>query len=274
MTTGHQPPAETIADASATIPIGTDPGSHAAARTVAGGIETDIRTRVGLVTVTFAGRDQARAVSATGGYSYRGRQYSGTALLSGPMWSAMTSLGWALWPGGQAAGRSTADTIATIIAADVGAPLREHPEILDLAEQARQEADKARARRDLACPDREIAAAGQHLIELLCKRSQLRSIADGADPGPRGSIWDYISVGPQAALEFVAQTARLRMDGGYWVMENDDACGTVHSLISDARSLLGWQAGLPPLETPEYRTASDGAEPGPLGPAEADHDDR
>lgn len=54
------------------------------------------------------------------------------------MWSAMTSLGWALWPGGQAAGQSTADSIATIIAADVAAHLREHPGILDLAEQARQ----------------------------------------------------------------------------------------------------------------------------------------
>jgi hypothetical protein len=81
---------------------------------------------------------------------------------------------------------STADTIADIIGVGVAAYLREHPQILELAGQARARADRARAQRDLDLLAAEIVAAGHHLDELRRKQERLRAIAGGlllADTG-------------------------------------------------------------------------------------------
>jgi hypothetical protein len=40
-------------------------------------------------------------------------------------------------------------------------------------------------------------------------------------------------------------------------MENDDAYDTVHALIGQARDLLGWEAGEPPLDSGDYRKIPD-----------------
>jgi hypothetical protein len=87
---------------------------------------------------------------------------------------------------------------------------------------------------------------------------ELRAIASGTrDDHPGSSIWEYGSLDPQAVARFVVEVARLRMDGEGpgtndedepWVMEDDDAFDTVHSLIDSARELLGWDAGKPPLD--------------------------
>jgi len=66
---------------------------------------------------------------------------------------------------------------------------------------------------------------------------------------------------PAWAVQFVAYAARLRKDGEGpdpddetvpWEMENDHAYDELHELISDARALLGWEAGSPPLDSAEY----------------------
>jgi hypothetical protein len=73
---------------------------------------------------------------------------------------------------------------------------------------------------------------------------------------------EFVALDERAAARFVAQVAMLRMDGEGsddeddaepWVMENDDAYDTLHSLIGEARGLLGWQPGRPPLDQPDYQ---------------------
>lgn len=68
--------------------------------------------------------------------------------------------------------------------------------------------------------------------------------------------------GPKMLTAFVESVARLQKDGeGYsgaeesgerWVMTNDDAYDTLHSLIGEARTILGWEAGKAPLDTENY----------------------
>jgi hypothetical protein len=263
-------PGEGSAEAQA-APAQTAP--HVSALAYRDGITVEIPTRAGLVTVEFTGRDRGRASAAAGAYTYRGRQYSGTVLLSGPRWTGTAGLGWSLYPGGQPAGPGTAGTIAAMIAADVAAWLRDRPEILDQAGQARERAKQERARRDLGLLEQEIAAARQQLDDLFRRRDRLRVAAGSADDDPPGgSIWEYVRLDPQAAARFVVHTAQLRMDGEGtdgdgepWAMENDDAYDTVHLLIGDARSLLGWQACKPPLGTDDYRTAAGQADSGQGG---------
>ncbi len=61
----------------------------------------------------------------------------------------------------------------------MAAHLRDHPEILDLAAQARARADPARAQRDLDFLAAEIVAAEHHLDELRRKQERLRAIVGG-----------------------------------------------------------------------------------------------
>jgi len=82
-----------------------------------------------------------------------------------------------LHPAGGPAGRRVAGTIAGIVGADVAAYVRAHPEVLDLAAQARARAGRARARRDLELLTAEITAAEEHLAGLRCKEQRLREIA-------------------------------------------------------------------------------------------------
>jgi hypothetical protein len=164
-------------------------------------------------------------------------------LLSGPRWTGTASLGWSLYPGGQAADPGTAGTIAAVIAADVAAGQDDHPEVLDQAAQARE-----RAGRDLKLLEPQITATRQQLDELLRTRDQLRGTTRNADDDPPGStILDYVRLDPQEAALFVVHTAQLRMDGegpgpdgddSRQIMANDDACDTVHSL--SARPVTCW----------------------------------
>jgi len=265
----HQPPATASAmpdedrAAAEAAPPATAPGANW--RAVDDGIAAGISTRAGPVTVVFTGRNQGRASPAAGAYTYRGRQYTGTVLVTGPAWTG-TALTFSLLPAGNPAGTSTAGTIAAVIAADIAAWLSDHPEILDQAAQARERVGQARARRDLTILDPEIRAARQHLAELLRKRDQLAATAAGGRSDPPGSIWDYGRLDPVAAARFVVEAAQLRMDGEGpgpdggdtpWVMENDDAFDTVHALIGQARGLLGWEAGEPPLDSGDYRKIPD-----------------
>lgn len=152
------------------------------------GIAVDIATRAGLVTVQFTGRGHARACPAAGqAFTYRGRQYTGSVFLSGPGWHGSSGLGLSLHPAGGPAGRSVAETIAGIVGAAVAAYLRAHPEVLDLAAQARTRADQARAVRDLELLTVEITAAEQHLASLRRKEQQLTEITrnDRPDTGAR-----------------------------------------------------------------------------------------
>ena len=114
-----------------------------------------------------------------GTFTHRGRQYADSVLLTGPGWRGTATLGLSLSPDGPPAGRSTADTIADIIGAGVAAHLREPPPVLDLAEQARARADRARAQRDPGFLAAEIVAAEHHLDELRRKRERLWAIAGG-----------------------------------------------------------------------------------------------
>jgi hypothetical protein len=158
------------------------PGRRAVPSVGSDGITADIRTRVGLVTVMFTGREHARACPAQRAFTYRGRQYAGSVFLTGPGWRASVTLGLSLSPAGTPAGRGVADTIAAIVGTDVAAWLRDHPEILDQAAQARARAEQGRAQRDLELLAAEIMAAGQHLDGLRRKQEQLRVIASGDHP--------------------------------------------------------------------------------------------
>lgn len=146
------------------------------------GIEAGISTRAGLVTVTFTGREHARACPASGAFTYRGRQYTGSVFLTGPGWHGSASLGLSLYPAGSPAGQGVTDTIASLVGAGVAAFVRGHPEILDLAAQARARAEQARAQRDLELLAAEIMAAEQHLAGLRRKQEQLQAIASGESP--------------------------------------------------------------------------------------------
>jgi hypothetical protein len=96
---------------------------------------------------------------------------------------------------------------------------------------------------------------------------ELRATASGTrHEHATGNVREHVNLDPQAAARFVVEVARLRMDGEGphadvehepCVMENDDAFTTVHSLIGDARQLLGWEAGKPPLDTDDYRTVQN-----------------
>ena len=70
--------------------------------------------------------------------------------------------------------------------AGVAAWLRDHPEILDLAAQARARAGRARARRDLELLTAEITAAEQQLDGLRRKQERLQAIASGSRDEPPG----------------------------------------------------------------------------------------
>lgn len=147
-------------------------------RAAGDGIAVDISTRAGEVTVQFTGREQARACPAAGqAFTYRGRQYGGSMFLSGPGWQGSSSLGLSLHPAGGPAGPSVAAAIASIVGAAVAAYLRAHPNVLDLAAQARARATQARAVRDLELLTLEITAAEERLARLRRKEAQLRKIA-------------------------------------------------------------------------------------------------
>jgi len=146
------------------------------------GIAVEVPTRAGLVTVVFTGREHARACPAGRAFTYRDRQYAGSVYLAGPDWQGTALLGLSLYP----AGPAVAGAIASIIGAGVAAWLRDHPEILDLAAQARARAGRARARRDLELLTAEITAAGQHLDGLRRKQERLQAIASGSRDEPPG----------------------------------------------------------------------------------------
>jgi hypothetical protein len=76
------------------------------------------------------------------------------------------------------------------------------------------------------------------------------------------SIWEFVQASPLEVTRFLVDVAMLRMDGEGddgegepWIMENDDAYDTVHSLIGNARAILGWTPGQPPLDHPDYAAA-------------------
>lgn len=82
--------------------------------------------------------------------------------------------------------------------------------------------------------------------------SNLRS-ADGR------SAWEFAVLNGQAALLLIARIAAMRLDnegtttdGRAYVVENDYAWETYNDLVTEARDLLGWEAGKPPLDHPEY----------------------
>ncbi len=105
-----------------------------------------------------------------------GRRYTGSVFLSGPGWHGSASPGLSLHPAGGPAGPRAAATIAGIVGAAVAAYARAHPEVLDLAAQARTRAEQARAVRDLELLTLEITAAQEHLAGLRRKEAQLRQI--------------------------------------------------------------------------------------------------
>jgi hypothetical protein len=78
---------------------------------------------------------------------------------------------------GVLAGQGVTDTIAALVGAAVATYVRAHPEVLDLAAQARTRAEQARAQRDLELLAAEIAAAEQHLAGLRRKEARLRDVA-------------------------------------------------------------------------------------------------
>lgn len=60
------------------------------------------------------------------------------------------------------------------------------------------------------------------------------------------------------AVEFAARAARLRCAGegtGGDDREHDDAFAVLDQLIADARNLLGWTPGEPPLDAGQYQNA-------------------
>ena len=135
--------------------------------------------------MVFTGREHARACPAGRAFTYRDRQYAGSVYLAGPT-GRHALLGLSLYPAGRPAGRSVAGAIASIIGAGVAAWLRDHPEILDLAAQARARAGRARARRDLELLTAEITAAEQQLDGLRRKQERLQAIASGSRDEPPG----------------------------------------------------------------------------------------
>ena len=136
--------------------------------------------------MVFTGREHARACPAGRAFTYRDRQYAGSVYLAGPDWQGTALLGLSLYPAGRPAGPAVAGAIASIIGASVAAWLRDHPEILDLAAQARARAGRARARRDLELLTAEITAAGQQLDGLRRKQERLQVIASGSRGEPPG----------------------------------------------------------------------------------------
>ena len=150
------------------------------------GIAVEVPTRAGLVRVVFTGREHARACPAGRAFTYRDRRYAGSVYLAGPDWQGTALPGLSLYPAGRPAGPAVAGAIASIIGAGVAAWLRDHPEILDLAAQARARAGRARARRDLELLTAEITAAGQHLDGLRLKQERLQVIASGSRDEPPG----------------------------------------------------------------------------------------
>lgn len=107
--------------------------------------------------------------------------------LANPGWRGSSGLGLSRYPAGGPAGHSVTDAIAGIVGAAVAAYLRDHPEVLDQAAQARTRAEQARAQRGLELLATEITAAEQHLDGLYRKQEQLRAIASGARDDQVGS---------------------------------------------------------------------------------------
>ena len=114
---------------------------------------------------------------------------------------------------------------------------------------------------------RELEARGV-AVDTLAPTEKLRQLLDGsqwAKSGSGQSIWHYVHAHERDALSFLVRVAQLRMDGegvdgagDPWIMENDEAYYTLHRLIEDARDVLGWKAGEPPLESvAEYSKADE-----------------
>jgi hypothetical protein len=73
------------------------------------------------------------------------------------------------------------------------------------------------------------------------------------------SALDFTRLDGQEALRFIMGIAAMRLDnegttadGRAYVVENDRAWETYNDLVTEARNLLGWEAGKPPLDHPEY----------------------
>lgn len=78
------------------------------------------------------------------------------------------------------------------------------------------------------------------------------------------SAWEFATLDGTAALRFIAGIAAMRLDGEgltpdgcSYVVENDHAWETYHDLVQNARSLLGWGAGRPPLDHADYQDYED-----------------
>lgn len=106
--------------------------------------------------------------------------------LANPGWHGSSGLGLFRYPAGGPVA-SVTDAIAGIVGAAVAAYLRDHPEVLDQAAQARARAEQARAQRGLELLATEITAAEQHLDGLYRKQEHLRAIASGAHDDQVGS---------------------------------------------------------------------------------------
>jgi hypothetical protein len=106
--------------------------------------------------------------------------------LTNPGWHGSSGLGLSRHPAGGPVA-SVTDAIAGIVGAAVAAYLRDHPEVLDQAAQARARAEQARAQRSLELLATEITAAEQHLDGPYRKQEQLRAIASGARDDQVGS---------------------------------------------------------------------------------------
>lgn len=88
-----------------------------------------------------------------------------------------------------------------------------------------------------------------------------------ATSGDGRSVWEFYAdsgSGAGNAAKFLVAVALLRMDGegegpegGAWIMENDDAYDTLNGLIGDARAILGWVPGQPPLDREDYQRHED-----------------
>lgn len=86
---------------------------------------------------------------------------------------------------------------------------------------------------------------------------------------------DFARMDGQEALAFIMGIAIMRLDGegadddevspGPYVVENDHAWETYHDLVRRARQVLGWEAGQPPLDHPDYLEYQECGEDGEGG---------
>ena len=103
------------------------------------GIAVEVPTRAGLVTVVFTGREHARACPP-GAPSPTGTAGTPAACTWRPGLAGHRAAGAVAVPGRRPAGPAVAGAIPSIIGAGFAAWLRDHPEILDVAGQARARA--------------------------------------------------------------------------------------------------------------------------------------